>query len=112
MTKRRRKAAAQSAATSESRAAEVLTVGWLLAVMTAGLCELASGIALALRPLGSGVEFAARYLFFAALVMGVTSLVLAAGVFKSRRVPPPRGITIVGLAIGAAPIVVLLFMAF
>ncbi len=108
MAKKRRKQPARPGPPSESRAAEALTVGWLLAVMTAGLCEVGSAIALALRALGPGMELAGRYFFFAALVMGATSLILAAGVFKSRRVRPPRGITVVGLVIGAAPLVVVL----
>jgi len=109
-TRRRKEHArpARAALPSESRAAEALTIGWLLAVLTAGLCELGGALALALRELGPGIELAGHYLFFVALVMGATSLILAAGVFKSRRVPPPRGITVVGLVVGAAPFVVLL----
>ncbi len=109
---KKRKEPARSTVPSETRAAEALTVGWLLSVMTAGLCELGSGLALALRTVGPGLDFAARYLFFAALVIGVVSLILAAGVYRVRRVAPPRGVTVVGLAIGAAPLVVVLLMSF
>jgi hypothetical protein len=107
MAKKRRKPISP-AGPSESRAAEALTVGWLLAVMTAGMCEVGSAIALALRHLGSGMELAAGYLLFAAAVIGTASLLLAAGVFCARSVPPPRGVSVVGLAIGAVPLIVLL----
>jgi hypothetical protein len=80
--------------------------------MTAALCEVGSAIALALRALGPGMELAGRYFFFAALVMGALSLLLAAAVFKTRRVPPPRGITIIGLTIGALPLIALLLASF
>ena len=114
MVRKRRKQPTRARAVepSESRAAEALTVGWLLAVTMAVLCELGSAIALALRDLGPGAQLASSYLFFAATVMGATSLILAGGVFKSRRVPPPRGVTVVGLAIGVAPLVVLVLASF
>src|SRR5439155_192970 len=70
MVKRRRKQSPSAARSSESRTAEALTVGWLLAVMMTGLCELGSVIALALHGLGSETAPAAAYLFFAALVVG------------------------------------------
>jgi hypothetical protein len=110
--KKRRQEAARSTLPEESRAAEALTVGWLLAVMTAALCQFGGALAWALRDLGPGAALAMRYFFFAALLIGLMSLVLAGGVFKTRRVPPPRGITIIGLVIGVAPLVVMALMSF
>jgi hypothetical protein len=110
MAKKHKKSPALKPVATESWAAEVLTIGWLLAVMTAGLCEVGSMIALALRSTGAGMELAARYLFFAALVVGALSLLLAAAVCATRRAAPPRGILVASLAIGAAPLLILLLM--
>ena len=108
MANKRRKRSVSPAPPSESRAAEALTVGWLLAVMTTFLCELGSVGALALGSLSSEMSVAAAYLLFAALVMGIASLALTLGVLQVRRVPPPRGVTVVSLIIGIAPLLVLL----
>jgi len=108
MAQRRKKRSAASDGPAESRAADALTVGWLLAAMTAGLCEAGAAAAFALRGLGPGAELAISYLFFAALVVGGLSLLLLAGAFVTRRVSPPLGITVIGLAIGAGPLVMLL----
>src|SRR4051812_43696413 len=108
MAKTRRKPAASPAAPAESRAAEALTVGWLLAVMMTFLCELGSAGALALGRFGADMSAAAAYLLFAALVMGIASLALTLGVLQVRRVSPPRGVTVVSLVIGAAPLLVFL----
>jgi hypothetical protein len=112
MAKRHKKSAAAPPSPPESRAAEAVTVGWLLAVMTAGLCEVGSGIALALRSAAEGLALAASYLFFAALVIGTLSLALAAAACATRRVPPPRGILVAGFVIGVAPLLLLLLLQF
>jgi hypothetical protein len=108
MAKKHKKSTVAPAGPAESRAAEAVTVGWLLAVMTAGVCEIASAAALGLRSFGPGLELAAGYLFFVALVVGAISLLLAVVAYASRRVPPPPGLLVVGMVIGGAPLLVLL----
>src|SRR5262245_42189822 len=106
MANKRRQPAPSSAPPNESRPAEVLTVGWLLAVMTTFLCELGSVGALAMASLGAEMSVVAAYLLFAALVMGIASLALTLGVLQTRRVAPPRAVTLVSLAISIAPLLV------
>ena len=76
--------------------------------MSTFLCELGSVAALALGSLDASLASAAAYLLFAALVTGIASLALTVGVLQMRRVSPPRGVTVVSLVIGAAPLLVLL----
>lgn len=106
MAKRKKKP--PSVYSKESRPAEMFTVAWMLSVMTALLCEVASVlIGLVRDDRGLAATFSG-YLMFAALIVGVISLLLLPAVFKLRRVPPPRGITVFAVVVGAAPIVLLL----
>ncbi len=93
---------------TESRAAETLTVGWMLSVVTALVCEVASAAANLLAPPKSLMALLAEYLLFAALVIGGVALLLTPLVFKLRRQPPPRGVTVFSLVVGATPFVVVM----
>ena len=104
--KRPRKA---NAPPRETRAVEVLTVSWMLAVMTAFLCEVAGTIARLLVDRYPGVALLAGYLLFAAAVVGGVSLIMLAFVYRLRKVKPPPGIVFFASVVGAAPLIVLLF---
>jgi hypothetical protein len=93
---------------SETSAAEAVTVAWLLAVMTALVCELGSAASLWLGRGKENIALLGSYLFFAALVVGAVSLILAGVVLRVRRVRPPHGVTILAIVVGLAPLVALL----
>lgn len=96
---------------AESRAADAVTVLWMLAVMTTLLCELGAAAAnwyAATNPDAAKIEALLVVLLFGAVVNGSLTLVLTPVVLKVRRVPPPRGITVFAVVVGAAPWVVLL----
>src|SRR5688572_22959695 len=81
----------------ESRAAEFLTVGWLLTTFTTLACEL-GGVAatwfVQRNPQALGIAALASVLVFAAVLTGLFSLALLAGAWKLRVVKPPPGITV------------------
>ena len=95
-------------------AAEVLTVAWMLTVITALGCELGSAAAriyLAVSPNAQVAAVVSEVLFLSAVVAGLLSLVLAAAVFKVGRVRPPRGVTVFAIVTGIAPLAALLLKA-
>lgn len=99
-------------ASAESRLSEVSTVGWMLSVMTALVCQLVALTVWAVFQGRADSERAlifVRYLHFSAIVMGLTSLGLVAVVLKVRRQAPPRSILIFAVVVALAPLVALLF---
>jgi hypothetical protein len=80
----------------ETRAADALTVAWMMSVLTTVVCGLIGG-AIVLSTRGrAGLEGARLFgalLHFSAFVAAVVSLVLLACVLKFRQTPPPRAIT-------------------
>lgn len=107
----RKKKRTKRARSAESRSVEVLTIFWLLAVMTTLVCELgfvgARVYVAWYRPLAP-IELLGSLLLFAAAVIGFVTLVLTPAVIKSRRLPPPRGVTVLALVVGGAPWVTML----
>jgi len=96
--------------TSESRTADVATIGWMLTVMTTLACELGFAAAhwfASANPDGP-LEMFSQLLLFAAGVIGFISLLAAPVAIKSRREPPPRGITVFALLVGAAPLAIMM----
>ncbi len=106
---RRRKKRAKTNTTGESRGAEWLTIAWMLSVVTTLVCEFGSVGArwcaslLADRPL---LGVLSEILLFAAMVIGMISLVMTPAVIKIRRARPPRGILVFAVAVAAAPVLV------
>jgi hypothetical protein len=97
---------------AETRAAEAATVGWMLSAMVALVCELgwvALRWWLTAHPGGQVLPALADLLFFSALVVGTVTLLLTPVVLRSRRVLPPRGITVFAVVVGAAPLLTLLW---
>lgn len=81
---------------SESRAAENLTVAWMMSVMTTVICGGIGGIVILATRGRAGAEGARTFgalLHFGAFVAAVLSLVLLALVLKYRRASPPQSIT-------------------
>jgi hypothetical protein len=94
-------------APEESRLAEALTVGWVVAALSTLVCELATVAArLYLRqaPYNAPIAALADLTLFAALAIGIFTLLLTPMVLKLRRLPPPRGVTTLAVAIGLAPL--------
>jgi hypothetical protein len=103
------------AGASDNRSVEALTVGWMLCVMTTLVCELGFAAArtylLAVDRDARWIAALAAMLLFAAAVIGLISLFLAWAVVKMRREPPPLGILVFALVVGAVPLVTMLVRA-
>jgi hypothetical protein len=94
----------------ESPAAESLTIGWMLCVMTALACEVGLGAAVwfeKAHPDSQPIHALTGLLLFAGAVIGLLSLVLLPLVVKLRRQKPPLGIMVFAAVVGAAPLVML-----
>lgn len=96
-------------ATGESRAAEFMTVGWLLTAITTLVTELAGAFVTWLSKGNPSVGIAAlaNVLLFAALVSGLFSLGLLAAAWRLRRVKPPRGLMVMTIVICLVPLATL-----
>lgn len=99
----------------ESATADFLTIGWMLAVMTAFLCELGAVVALLAGLAWPGlpwISLLSGVLLFAALVVGLAGVALIPAVLRARKVPPPTPITRFAIAVAAAPPVIMIIRAF
>lgn len=94
---------------SETKSVEFLTVAWMLAVMTTLVCIVGATLARVYAEGNPGAALLAGYLLFAAAVIGGVSLVMLAAVYRLRKVKPPPGILFFAAVVGAAPLIVLLF---
>lgn len=109
MSHRRQKKSHRKEA-GEHRAVEILTVGWMLTVITALVCEvgfLASSLAVSQFGASNSVSVLGGLLLFAAVVIGFISLIIAPVVLKSRKTPTPRAVIVVGVCAGLLPILTL-----
>ena len=95
--------------TGEIRTADVATIGWMLTVITTLVCELGFVVArwFAKADPDGPLGMLSGLLLFAAVLIGFISLLAAPVAIKSRREPPPRGITVFALVVGAAPLVIM-----
>jgi hypothetical protein len=103
---RRSKKRSRTKAAEESRAVEILTIGWLLTVITALACEagsLGASLAANLFDAGDGIKILAGFLLFAAVIIGFISLLIAPVVLKSRKTPTPRVVIVVAVCAGVLP---------
>ncbi|HET6883896.1 MAG TPA: hypothetical protein VFI31_27325 [Pirellulales bacterium] len=101
--KRKRKPKAR--VQSEPRTVEVITVGWMLTVITTLACEV--GFVISRWLAGderSPLMVLSGLLLFAALVIGVVALLILPVVLRSRRVPPPSGVVVFAVVVSAAPL--------
>ena len=95
----------------ETRSTDALTIGWMLMVLTALVCELgflaARGFA---GPESEGsLAVLMVLLLFASTVIGLGVLLLTPVVLKVRRDPPPRAIVVFSVVVGAAPWALIVF---
>lgn len=118
LSDRSSRAAAANAArgSSESRGVDVLTVNWMLTVMTCTLCELLAAACEAwLRASGQRndwISLLGMLMLFSALVSGTIGLVLFAFVIKLRRVRPPLGVIAFSLLVCLIPWIVVAWQQF
>lgn len=98
--KRRPKARPQM----EPRTIEVLTVGWMLTVVTTLACEIGFVISRGLAGGDGPLMLLSGLLLFAALVIGMIALLLMPVVLRTRRPAPPSGIVFFAAVISAMPI--------
>jgi len=99
-------------ASGETRAADTLTVAWMMAVATALCCELAA-LAIAFyveqfNPAATGAGLFAGVLMFSAATFGALALMMLPVVVRVRRTAPPRGILVGAIAVGLFPWLALL----
>jgi len=102
----------------ESRSAVALTVVWMLTCMSTAVgCLVVLGLRLLMLafPAVQGrvhpLAQASGVLLFAAITTGVLCMVLTPLVYRVRQVPPPRTVTVGAIAIGLAPIVLLIVLS-
>ncbi|HEV3415414.1 MAG TPA: hypothetical protein VG056_01310 [Pirellulales bacterium] len=110
MPKRKRKPTGAPAAPAECQAAEAATIGWMLAVLTATVCEfgvLAARFYFAWHPDAAAVGTAGELLLFASAITGLVALLLIPVVYKTRQVRPPSPVTAFAIVVGIAPWIVL-----
>jgi hypothetical protein len=101
----KRKRRSKSRVEPEPRTVEVLTVGWMLMVVTTLACEIGFAAARMLSDSpDSSLMMLSQLLLFAALVIGIVALLTTAVVVRSRRLPPPPGITVFAVTVAAAPL--------
>ncbi len=117
MSRRKRRAGNRPRAIElpkESSAADAATICWLLAAITAIVCEfglLAARLYFAANPDAHNVAQLGGLLIFASVVVGTIALLLTPVVYRVRQIAPPRPVTIVVVIIGAVPWVVLIAQA-
>ena len=98
----------------ETRNADILTAVWMLTVVTTFICELAAMAARVLlgrAPESPAAQAMFQLMFFSALVIGLISLAMLPAVLKARQTPPPGGITMFAVVVGAAPLVARILQA-
>jgi membrane protein YdbS with pleckstrin-like domain len=101
----KRKKRSKSHAAGDPRTVEVLTVAWMLTVVTTLACEVGFVFARWLAAGDGLLAMLSHLLLFAAFVIGLVALFVTPVVLRSRRVAPPSGVTVFALVVAAAPIV-------
>jgi pimeloyl-ACP methyl ester carboxylesterase len=107
-------AAADRRPSGESRSGDAATVAWTVSVTTVLLCDVGAMLALlyaARHPDLRSVAMLGQLLLFAGAVVGFLSLSLLPIVFRLRRTPPPRGLTVFAVCTAAAPLLAVLVRA-
>ena len=92
----------------ETKAAEVMTVGWTVCLTGVLLCDLVAVMVHLVVPLFSaGIHWQVleNLMLFSGSLIGLLCLILVPVVYRVRRVPPPIGIVMFAIFISIAPIV-------
>jgi hypothetical protein len=102
----------------ESQAAIALTVGWMLTAMSTLVALLVAGtvgVAMLVWPTDPGREHPlsaiSGLMLFVSAATGVVCITLTPFIYRVRRAPPPRAITIAAVLIGLAPLVTIAVLA-
>ncbi|MBX3412982.1 MAG: hypothetical protein KF708_09870 [Pirellulales bacterium] len=98
----------------ETRLADFFTVGWMLTVMMTCLCEVgafALGVFLRYSEGGTNFELLRGMLLFAAVVLGLVTLILTAVVWRLRRVPPPTSVTLFAIVVAVVPMLTMIIQS-
>jgi membrane protein YdbS with pleckstrin-like domain len=101
----KRKKRSKSHAVGDPRTVEVLTVGWMLMIVTTLACEVGFVLARWLAGGDGSLMLLSQLLLFAAFVIGLIALFVTPVVLRSRRLPPPSGVTVFAIVVAAAPLV-------
>lgn len=102
----KRKKRAKPQTVDNPRTVEVLTVGWMLMVVTTLICELGFLFARQIADGQTSLEVLSRLLLLAAFIIGLIALFVTPVVLRSRRSPPPSGVTVFAVVVAAAPLVI------
>ena len=100
----KRKKRSKAHAAARPRTVEVLTIGWMLLVVTTLACEVGFVVARWLSAGDSTLMTLSELLLFAALVIGLLTLLVTPVAVRSRRLPPPSGVTVFAVVVAATPI--------
>jgi heme/copper-type cytochrome/quinol oxidase subunit 2 len=102
----------------ESQAAIALTVGWMLTTMSTLVALLvagAVGLAILVWPTDQGREHPlsaiSGLMLLVSAATGVVCIALTPFVYRVRRSPPPRTVTVAAVLIGLAPLVTIAVFA-
>ncbi|HEV2969762.1 MAG TPA: hypothetical protein VGY55_07215 [Pirellulales bacterium] len=110
MPKRKKKPTGVPATPVESQAAEAATIGWMLSVLTATVCEsgvLAARLYFAWHPNAAAVGTAGELLLFSSAITGLVALLLIPVVYRTRLIRPPSTVTAFAVIVGIIPWLVL-----
>lgn len=108
---KRKKSPAAPPAPTESQAAEAATIGWMLCVLTATVCELgvlAARLYFLWHPDAAVIGTAGELLLFASAIIGLITLALIPVVYRVRRIKPPTSVTAFAVTIGLIPWLILI----
>jgi hypothetical protein len=111
MHRRKKGLATDPSASNESQAAEAATIGWMLCVLTATVCELgvlAARLYFAWHPNATVIGTAGELLLFASAIIGLITLALIPVVYRVRRIKPPTSVTAFAVTIGLIPWLILI----
>jgi hypothetical protein len=92
----------------ETKAAEVMTVGWTVCLTGVLLCDLVAVMVHLVIPLFFAAihwQVFENLMLFSGALIGLFCLILVPVVYRVRRVPPPIGIVMFAIFISTAPIV-------
>jgi hypothetical protein len=114
--KGRRPPAAKPTGPQENRAAEAVTVAWMLTTMATLAAEVLALILWAVvwiynrGHIPDGALALPALMLFIAAVTGTLCLLMAPLTYRVRAVPPPSGVTIMAVTVGAVPLVTILLL--
>ncbi|MEX0819737.1 MAG: hypothetical protein WD070_09080 [Pirellulaceae bacterium] len=108
--RRQKRQPARQTVTIEDRRAEIVTVAWMLAMMTTLGAEVVGGLlrvlVSVLAPAPPTLVVFPNVMLFTAAVTGLICLALTPIVYRSRRVPPPTAVTVLAVTVSVLPLAI------